>query len=459
MPDPTTFEGRLPDAFERYTAAVPVSVDATAYAHAIVLGTRRSRLALPRLAPRFGPVRLALVLGLLALATAAGLLFAGGLVTSEPAPLGVGGRILAWVPWGTGSGQAVLVGADGAVRASREFAGYPALRGCPRLLGSADAMAVPGFGSLSFVGFTGDPVSRVLTGYAGFERWSPDNRALAAVDVENGPATVVTFPGGDVANPVRTAYPVKGALYGSFSPDGSRLIIAVGVGTSEVALHLLEDGTDTILATIPTLDAQQTASTITWAADGSGVVAATGNADSSGLTVIGLDGSVQQLAFNGAFAPGTHLQPMTYGGGIYVIAHTDQGEVWELDIMRDSAHDTGVRLPEGVVQDARLSRTGYGVAMISGTTVRIHWFDRESQDRIVELPGVAAAFSPDGAMIVSISADTDQPGQPGAAATLWITDPWADLPAQPISTVPVAFLQPAWQAFDYCIQWLPEVQP
>ena len=73
------------------------------------------------------------------------------------------------------------------------------------------------------------------------------------------------------------------------------------------------------------------------------MVATTGT-DGEGLARVGLDGGVTQVLANGTFAAETSLRPMVWNGGIYVIARTDGGEVWELDVMRHSARDTGVRL-------------------------------------------------------------------------------------------------------------------
>ena len=297
MRDPMTFEDRLTDAFAAYTAAAPLGVDPHALVAGLAGSGRTRRLALPTFnLARFGGVRLALVLGLLALASVAGLLFAGGLLRSDPAPLGGGGRSLVWLPSGVNAGTAHLLGADGVERASRAMES----RGCPTLLGSADAMAVPGFGSLSFRGFVPGEAGQVSTADSGGERWSPDHRALALVDMETGPVSVVTFPDGDFVNPRSTRYAIKGALEGSFSPDGSRLAVPVRSDASTIAIHLLQGGTDTMLATVQTLDVTQggSASRIVWAADGSALMVATTGTDGEGLARVGLDGGVTQVLAN-----------------------------------------------------------------------------------------------------------------------------------------------------------------
>ncbi|HYO43982.1 MAG TPA: hypothetical protein VES19_12355, partial [Candidatus Limnocylindrales bacterium] len=147
----------------------------------------------------------------------------------------------------------------------------------------------------------------------------------------------------------------------------------------------------------------------------------------------------------------TSLKPMVWSGGIYVIARTDGGEVWELDVMRHSARDTGVRLTPGVPAEARLAPSGYGVAISSGSTVAVHWFDREPQDRVIDLPGSEATFSPDGTLIASVGRDAK------AAVSVWLTDPWAATAPTQIATLPVATPHQAEPASTYCIQWLPEV--
>ena len=213
MRDPMTFEDRLTDAFAAYTAAAPLGVDPHALVAGLAGSGRTPRLALPTFnLARFGGVRLALVLGLLALASVAGLLFA---VTRGPTlrhSAAVAVRSMA--AFGVNAGTAHLLGADGVERAL-------ARHGVPRLPDGSSAARTPwpspGSARSSFRGFVPGEAGQVSTADSGGERWSPDDRALALVDMATGPVSVVTFPDGDFVNPRSTRYAIKGALEGSFS--------------------------------------------------------------------------------------------------------------------------------------------------------------------------------------------------------------------------------------------------
>jgi hypothetical protein len=462
MRDPMTFEERLADAFDRYLEAAPTRADARTLAAGLARG-ERGRAAGGRAfwLPRPGGLRLTLVLAALAFAGVAGLLAVGAFLTSRPAPADAG-RILAWIASADGKGDAYLVGVDGAVRASREFEGS---RGCPTLLGSADAVAIPGFGSVRFSGFdpglagqvsTEHPGTDPGTGVGGFERWSPDHRAMVTVGIRSGPVTVVTFPTGDVANPSLTSYRLKYALDAAFSPDGSRLAVMRDTDNT-VEIHVLEDGSDTILAAVPTRDPEMTARTMRWAPDGSALVVVTADADGLHLAKVGMDGFVGAIPLRGAFGPGTSLELLAVRG-IYAIARTGTGELWELDMVRSEAHDTGVRLPEGVPSVAAMSPSGYGVAVISGSTVRVHWFDRDPHDHVIELPGESAVFSPDGSRVLSLTSEAADDGS-GSTARLWVTDPWTPGAPALLSTLPLPDERVRPPDSIPCLQWLPELNP
>ena len=152
MRDPITFDDRLIDAFAAYTAAAPQDVDPRALAAELAGGGRSRRMALPALDRRFGGVRLALALGLLVLASVAGLLLAGGFLRSDPAPLGADGRILVWLQ---GSGVHLL-------RDGVEVPGSPQPgTQCPVLMATADAIAVRDrFKGFAFRAFSGETQSR-----------------------------------------------------------------------------------------------------------------------------------------------------------------------------------------------------------------------------------------------------------------------------------------------------------
>ena len=120
--DPMTFESRLADAFDRYVAAAPVDVDALSLAAVVATGSRRAGPMFGRPRPR--TVRLALVLGLLAVAAFGAALMAGALLRAQPGPLGGGGRLMVF-----SNGTAHVLDVDGTVVVSRSVATRSG--GCP----------------------------------------------------------------------------------------------------------------------------------------------------------------------------------------------------------------------------------------------------------------------------------------------------------------------------------------
>jgi hypothetical protein len=86
MPDPTTFDARLADAFERYVAPAPVAVDAPAISHAVATGAAMTRLSAEGWRRGIGGRRsVVLVAAVLVLALAAATLV-GGRLLERPAP-------------------------------------------------------------------------------------------------------------------------------------------------------------------------------------------------------------------------------------------------------------------------------------------------------------------------------------------------------------------------------------
>ena len=450
MRDPMPFETRLADAFERYTDAAPRHVDAATYAHAIALGARRGRLAMPRLAPRIGGLRLAIVLGLLALASLVGFLFAGGFLAPAPTPLGGGGRIMAWLP---STGTAHLLNVEGVEWGS--WRGPVSV--CPTLMAEADVIGVQHRFSTQFVSILDGTTSEKRKNYGGFELWSPDQSAYAMVDAEKGPASVITFPDGDAAHPTVTRYQVFGGWSGSFSPDGSRLALPIPAGPDGLAIHVLQDGTDTVVATVPTHDSRFTGD-ISWSQDAASLVLVTSDMDGPRLTLVGVgDGSIRLLGRPGGVEHAALLSPHAWSpDGSKFVVRRDSGDAWLVDVAEGRWQPLRTALPSDVGgpfgnPDGRLrwSRDGR-LAIVNGPSVTIRSFDG-TPDRLVALPGPVAAWSPDGTTIASLANITGDP------VAIWVTDVWDTGESHRLAllnqTGDVAPADPP------CIQWLPEVQP
>ena len=461
MHDPMTFEARLAEAFDRYGVAAPTAVDSRALA-ATLVGARPSRLAWPVIPwPRATGLRLALVLGLLALASAAALLVAGSLPRPDPAPLG-GGRILVWLPSGPGGGTAHLLGVDGIETASRGFESRGG--GCPVLLAGADGVATPGYGNIRFSPFSAGAASQVSVRYAGGERWSPDHRVLALMNSDDDSVSLVTFPDGDPANESTTRYPLGFSLDsadGAFSADGRRFMVASAADAGAIRVTLVEEGATQPrdLAMIPSQDAGH--DWISWAPDGSRVVIVTKDEGGSRLTMITVaDGTMRQLGRPGTLGSGKGLVPLAWSpDGRYLLVQAEAGDAAILDIVRGGFRSIGTQLPSDPAV-VRWSPDGSSLAVITGTTLTVYPLDG-APDRTIQLPGQAVGWAPAGTMLAVLADGSGlAPTHAGDAVTVWIYHPWDTTPAQVIATI-------AWEAGQAatdsrpqsCIQWLPEVTP
>ena len=128
-------------------------MDPRALAAELAGGGGSRRVTMPAFDLQFGGVRLALVLGLLVLASVAGLLFAGGLLLLDPGPLAADGRILIWLQ---GSGTHLF--RDGVDVDSRSQ-----LLRVPGAVATADAIAVRDrFKGIAFRAFSGERQSRAV---------------------------------------------------------------------------------------------------------------------------------------------------------------------------------------------------------------------------------------------------------------------------------------------------------
>ena len=458
MHDPMTFEARLAEAFDRYGVAAPTAVDSRALA-ATLLGARPSRLAWPVIPwPRATGLRLALVLGLLALASAAALLVAGGLLRPDPAPLG-GGRILVWLQSGPGGGMAHLLGVDGIETASRSFESRSG--GCPVLLAGADGVATRGYGNIRFVPFSAGAASQVSVGYTGGERWSPDHRVLALMNSDDDSVSIVTFPDGDTTYESTIRYPLGFSLDsadGAFSADGRRFVVTSVADAATSRVSLIEEGATQPrdLAMIPARG-----SWVSWAPDGSRFVIVTKDEGGSQLTMITVaDGTTRQLGRPGTLRSGEGLVPLTWSNdGRYLLVRAEAGDAAILDIMGGGFRSVGTQLPSDPAA-VRWSPDGSSLAIITGTTLTVHPLDG-APDRTVHLPGQAVGWAPAGAGLAVLADGSGlAPTRVRGSATVWIYHPWDATPAQVLATIPWEASQAATHPGPQsCIQWLPEVTP
>jgi hypothetical protein len=456
MRDPMTFDDRLADAFARYTAAAPTDVDARSLAAGLA-ATRRPRWAgLPAaFAPRPISLRLLVLVGLLALALVAGLLAAGAFVHADKAPLGGGGRILAWLP-DEGGGTAHLLGTDGVGRASLTLPTST----CPTLLADADAIGVAvqrNPGDVRFTSLlTGKATSLPIPG-AGFQLWSANHGAYAMVDIVSQAISVVAFPDGDIEHPKITRYesPRFGAgapnTYGAFSWSTAKLALPVVIGTNSVAIHVFADGIDTTVATVFTGDSLL-AARLMWGQGDNHIAIVTSDAGLGLLTVVNVsDGAVRQFGGPVSGLDIGQLEPvgMSPDGRYVIVQPLPTDRAWILD----TAQGRWQALDAALTRDTSMRWSADGrLAMIIGATVVVRSFDG-SPDRIVNLPGDVAAWSPDGTAVVSLVTGAGQP------ATLWATGVWQPDKARQIATIAPSGRGPALAGDSPCVQWLPEVRP
>jgi Tol biopolymer transport system component len=269
---------------------------------------------------------------------------------------------------------------------------------------------------------------------------------------------VITFPDGDVAHPTITRYPVFGSVYGagSFSGDGSRFAMPVPAGQHGLAIHVLEGGTDTVVATVPTFDVAVPMVWISWAPDAASLAIVTTEIAGPRLTLVSVaDGEVRQLGRPDGLGPRASLESLAWSpDGRRLVVRQDTGEAWVLDATQGQWQALGLTVPDALsisLPDERLQWSSDGrLAVVVGTTVTIHNFDG-TPDRQVDLPGQIAAWSPDGTMIATLASSAGDP------AVIWATDPWDTGESQRIASVPGT--APPDTTNPPCIQWLPEVHP
>jgi hypothetical protein len=464
MRDPMTFEDRLTGAFAAYTAAAPLDVDPRALVAELAGGGRSRRLALPTFNfARFGGVRLALVLGLLALASVVGLLFAGGFLRPDGGPLGGGGRILVTGPARPGTMLDIV---DSGVRA-REVP----LSGCPQVIGNADAVATNArFVGILFTAFDGSSSSPIKTNYGGGERWSPDNRVLALLDATHGAVTFVTLANGDVLHPVKRTVPLgldiepdtdgNRLFEGTFSRDGRHLLVESAAPQGDpparqLTLLDVEGGAPRRLAVLPTEDPRAGVFLRPmWSADGSAVALVTTHDGVPQLATISTsNGEIQWLGRPDDVAPEAELvvadvapdgsRVAVLAGGLLEIVETTE-RIWHRTPLAWPLEPTA----SGFAPDGRQ------LALVNGKTLTTLDIATNTVRRR-SLPSALVAWSPDRTVLAVLDPGTAA-GQ--AAVSAW--DPWSDAPPSMIASVRTdqAGANPiAAQTRGRCLLWLPEV--
>ena len=399
------------------------------------------------------------MLGLLALAATAALV-AGSMLLRQAQPLGGGGRILVTYP--SGPGWLFEIGGEGVHERK------VALRGCPRVVGNADAVATnTRFVGIRYQGFEGPVSNPISTNYTGGERWSPDSRTLALLNFGDGSVTFVSLAAGDVEHPVQVRVPLDlrgiplssdGIVYfdGSFSPDGRWFLVVtdlVGDGTTR-RLDLLDvrGGNPRQLATLPAVapGVDEQALGVIWTAD-DGAVALVSEADGTRrvATVSTTTGVVRWLDDAETAPASADLVVQAWspdGSRIYAWA---DGYLWYVDIGSGEWHRTA--LTQRSPMTFAVADDGRRAAMVSGTTL---WVVDSITGAIARqsLGSTISAWSPDrSALAVLESSGTDD------VVRAW--DPWSASGPSVAATVPVEAppVGPAG-ADGPCIQWLPEVQ-
>jgi hypothetical protein len=473
MRDPLTFEARLSDAFESYAAGAPTVIDAGALAAGLARRPQARRRPWPAIPWSTSRVwRLGIVAALLTLAGVAGLLAAGAWLDREPIPPASGGRILIWTPTSVNHGIATLLDRGGTVLASRELDS----RGCPSLVGGTDLMAVPGFGTLSLEAVDGRPIDAKIgalsTNYAGFERWSPDRRSIALVDMA-GPITVARLdPSAPDAGTTRYGLDgrISGVLEASFSGDGSRLAMARPGDPGQLDVHVLEDGGDTFVRSIDY--AGDEAINLAMSPDG-GRVAVTVWAEGrpGRLTIIDVVDGTMTVPASPEPRSLDPVMPVSWSadGNALAVRFGARVSLYEAGpgSLSDEVHDRWAVtsfFPVGDVVEARwtsrllrfalIDRVGDARGVPSSQLIA-HAPD-VGTDKQVQLPGTDGAFSPDGTEVATVGGVDDAPYEPGGPATIWAFDVWGDREPQVIATLPAPDIPtgPATAPVT-CIDWLP----
>lgn len=461
MHDPLSFEARLENAFDRYGAAAPTSVDSRVLAAALAREGQR-RLSWPaRPWMRVGYLRFSIVLGLLAFASAAALLVAGSIQPPGPLPLNGGGRILVSYPVGPGA----LLTIDGASVSSR----LVDVSGCPRAIANADAVATyTRHIGIRFGSFDGTWSSPISTNYAGGERWSPGNRTLALMNWTDRSLTFVSVEGRDVAHPAMRRIhldlagpPSPGTddvqFDGTFSPDGRRFLLRTEVLSGDptagrrYAIIDVADGDPRPLATLPAGSPADYADPA-WSPDGARIAALATHGGVRQLAVLSAtSGELRWLDLRGDVAPDAEMMIEAWSPDGAHIAVWAGGHLALVDATTGAWTATPVTRPLFSMSVA-MTQDGRHLAMVSGPTLtRLDVTTGAVEQR--ELASAVTSWSPDRSALAVLDATTGS----GSARVL-VFDPWSDSAPSVAATLPGPQAQADASGTDGpCIQWLPEV--
>lgn len=443
MRDQSTFEARLTDALERYAVAGPLVEDSQALAARLVASRRRRGFGALGW-PWSRTARLALVAALLGGALVAGLL-AAGMLPKEPTLVVVPGRILVWQPTAADSGFASMLDSNGNLLWSRQMAS----RGCPELL-AGSGIATRGFGTMDIRTDDGELIDRLDVSYMGGERWAPDRRAIALVDMDQGPITVVRF-GRDKVEYGRDGE-LAGAIEAALANGGDRAILAVRRAAG-VDFHVLENGNATVVHREAGVDSD--AVWLSIAPDGSraaAVLASTATGQAL-VRILSLpDGTVLSDGPTLDGADMTSVRPISWSPDGRHFALGVGADLHLYDASSNAWAAAGVYSRLFGEPSRWRSGTGspLGLASLPSNRLSLYRQGQESVQRF--LGGIATAFSPDGSLVASVEA---RRFTVGPSVRVAFFDVWGDGGLTGAAGLALEHPAPPDGTLQPCIDWQP----
>ncbi|MFN8621197.1 MAG: hypothetical protein U0869_10675 [Chloroflexota bacterium] len=231
MHEPTRsrFEAELAAALDAYADGAPVLVDPMAVARAAAADPRAGRLA--SLHRAWWTARPALLLAALLALLIAALLASGAVQRMSPPPQPVRAVVSDGVTaWIVGAGRTI------------EAQGMPNLPrragGCGWAIGGTDVFMGNNYDTWAFRSLSDEPLPEVTASatYGGGERWSPDRRKVALVDVSDGRLTVLDFT--DLASPTSTVWPIPRLIGAGWLAGSDGLAVARRLVTGAVEVQV-----------------------------------------------------------------------------------------------------------------------------------------------------------------------------------------------------------------------------